>query len=84
MLCVWKERKFSLGAHPERSYPHLIFLICTDQMTVENLLKHTAYQIQIRHRSIRVLNPLWSDWSPVVTVPAGELTILEFGTWSAV
>ncbi|XP_056894821.1 interleukin-12 receptor subunit beta-1-like isoform X2 [Takifugu flavidus] len=42
----------------------------TYQMTVENLLKHTAYQIQIRHRSIRVLNPLWSDWSPVVTVPA--------------
>lgn len=46
-------------------------------MTVENLLKHTAYEVQIRHRSIWVLNPLWSDWSPVVTVPAGELTILE-------
>lgn len=62
---------------------YLFIFICTDQMTIENLLKDTAYQVQIRHRSIQVLNPLWSDWSPVVTVPAGEPTILEFGTWSA-
>ncbi|XP_034002317.1 uncharacterized protein LOC117495267 isoform X4 [Trematomus bernacchii] len=37
---------------------------------VENLLKDTAYQVKIRHRSTKALNPLWSDWSPVVTVPA--------------
>ncbi|XP_034002276.1 uncharacterized protein LOC117495234 isoform X2 [Trematomus bernacchii] len=37
---------------------------------VENLLKDTAYQVQIRHRSTKALNPLWSDWSPVVIVPA--------------
>ncbi|XP_070816930.1 leukemia inhibitory factor receptor [Chaetodon trifascialis] len=40
------------------------------QVIVENLLKDTAYQVQIRHRSNQVLNPLWSDWSPVVIVPA--------------
>ncbi|XP_010785538.1 interleukin-31 receptor subunit alpha isoform X2 [Notothenia coriiceps] len=37
---------------------------------VENLLKDTAYQVQIRYRSTKALNPLWSDWSPVVIVPA--------------
>ncbi|KAK1897217.1 Leukemia inhibitory factor receptor [Dissostichus eleginoides] len=37
---------------------------------VVNLLKDTVYQVQIRHRSTKALNPLWSDWSPVVIVPA--------------
>ncbi|XP_030288211.1 interleukin-6 receptor subunit beta-like isoform X3 [Sparus aurata] len=37
---------------------------------VVNLLKFTPYQVQIRQRSSHVRNPLWSDWSPVVTVPA--------------
>ncbi|KAM8744687.1 uncharacterized protein il12rb1 isoform 2-T2 [Acanthopagrus schlegelii] len=37
---------------------------------VVNLLKFTPYQVQIRQRSSQVRNPLWSDWSPVVTVPA--------------
>ncbi|XP_014835991.1 PREDICTED: interleukin-12 receptor subunit beta-1 [Poecilia mexicana] len=39
-------------------------------LLVVNLLKNTAYQVQIRQRSIQAANPLWSDWSPVVTVPA--------------
>ncbi|XP_042368332.1 interleukin-12 receptor subunit beta-2 [Plectropomus leopardus] len=38
--------------------------------TVVNLLKDSAYQVQIRHRSTQALNPLWGDWSPVQTVPA--------------
>uniref|UniRef100_A0A671V1S4 Fibronectin type-III domain-containing protein n=1 Tax=Sparus aurata TaxID=8175 RepID=A0A671V1S4_SPAAU len=41
---------------------------------VVNLLKFTPYQVQIRQRSSHVRNPLWSDWSPVVTVPAGDTT----------
>uniref|UniRef100_A0A3B3V231 Fibronectin type-III domain-containing protein n=1 Tax=Poecilia latipinna TaxID=48699 RepID=A0A3B3V231_9TELE len=32
-------------------------------------LQNTAYQVQIRQRSIQAANPLWSDWSPVVMVP---------------
>ncbi|XP_063747661.1 leukemia inhibitory factor receptor-like isoform X3 [Eleginops maclovinus] len=37
---------------------------------VVNLSNDSAYQVQIRHRPIKALNPLWSDWSPVVIVPA--------------
>ncbi|XP_028443755.1 interleukin-12 receptor subunit beta-2 [Perca flavescens] len=37
--------------------------------TVENLLKDSAYKVQIRHRSTHARNPLWSGWS-FVTVPA--------------
>ncbi|XP_063747203.1 uncharacterized protein LOC134869481 isoform X2 [Eleginops maclovinus] len=37
---------------------------------VVNLSKDSAYQVQIRHRPTKALNPLWSDWSPVVIVPA--------------
>lgn len=52
----------------------LFFLfIRTGHVIVGNLLKDSVYQVQIRHRSTQVLNPLWSDWSPVVTVPAGEV-----------
>ncbi|XP_043985798.1 interleukin-31 receptor subunit alpha [Gambusia affinis] len=40
------------------------------KLLVVNLLKNTAYQVQIRQRSIQAENPLWSDWSPVVIVPA--------------
>ncbi|XP_047192895.1 interleukin-6 receptor subunit beta isoform X2 [Scophthalmus maximus] len=40
------------------------------QAAVVNLLKRSAYQVQIRHRSTQVKTPLWSKWSPVVVVPA--------------
>ncbi|KAM9358382.1 interleukin-12 receptor subunit beta-2 [Symphorus nematophorus] len=40
------------------------------QVIVANLSQHTAYKVQIRHRSRKAKNPLWSDWSPVVDVPA--------------
>ncbi|XP_026178715.1 interleukin-12 receptor subunit beta-1 [Mastacembelus armatus] len=40
------------------------------QVTVVNLLKHTSYQVQLRHRSTQAQNPLWSDWSPIISVPA--------------
>ncbi|XP_059196387.1 interleukin-12 receptor subunit beta-1 [Centropristis striata] len=42
----------------------------THHIIVLNLLKDSAYQVRIRHRSTQAPNPLWSDWSPVVTVPA--------------
>ncbi|XP_039984845.1 interleukin-12 receptor subunit beta-1 [Xiphias gladius] len=40
------------------------------RVIVVNLLKHSAYQVRIRQRSTQAQNPLWSKWSPVVTVPA--------------
>ncbi|XP_022593671.1 interleukin-12 receptor subunit beta-1 isoform X2 [Seriola dumerili] len=40
------------------------------KVIVVNLLKHSAYQFQIRHRSTQAQNPLWSKWSPVLMVPA--------------
>lgn len=55
-----------------------VFLsICTDQLIVENLLNHSAYQVQIRHQSTQAEHPLWSKWSEVVTVPAGDIML----TW---
>ncbi|XP_051232469.1 leukemia inhibitory factor receptor isoform X4 [Dicentrarchus labrax] len=40
------------------------------QVIVTNMSKHSAYRVQIRHRPTQPRNPLWSDWSPVVMVPA--------------
>lgn len=51
------------------------FFIWTDRLIVVNLLKYTAYQVQIRHRSNQAHNPLWSDWSPLVIVPAGKVIL---------
>lgn len=45
----------------------------TDSITVENLLRQTAYQVQIRHRSVLAKNSLWSDWSSLIIIPAGEV-----------
>uniref|UniRef100_A0A8C5DCC1 Leukemia inhibitory factor receptor-like n=1 Tax=Gouania willdenowi TaxID=441366 RepID=A0A8C5DCC1_GOUWI len=36
---------------------------------------NSSYQVKIRHQSNQVKNPLWSKWSPVVSVPAGFLQI---------
>ncbi|XP_028300677.1 interleukin-27 receptor subunit alpha isoform X2 [Gouania willdenowi] len=41
-----------------------------DMVNVDNLLKNSSYQVKIRHQSNQVKNPLWSKWSPVVSVPA--------------
>ncbi|XP_040896440.1 uncharacterized protein il12rb1 isoform X2 [Toxotes jaculatrix] len=40
------------------------------QVIVVNLLRNSTYQVQIRHQSTKVQNPLWSKWSPVMLVPA--------------
>lgn len=57
MLCLWKERKFSLGAHPERSYPHWQFLL--------SLSAQTRWQLRISWctqptRSKSDIDPFWS------------------------
>uniref|UniRef100_A0A8D0CNG3 Fibronectin type-III domain-containing protein n=1 Tax=Sander lucioperca TaxID=283035 RepID=A0A8D0CNG3_SANLU len=55
---------------------HTSGLVCFgfNNATVENLLKDSAYKVQIRHRSTHARNPLWSGWSDV-TVPAGEVIV---------
>ncbi|XP_077391579.1 interleukin-31 receptor subunit alpha [Festucalex cinctus] len=40
------------------------------QLAVENLQKRTSYQIKLRHHTKVTRNPLWSEWSPLVIVPA--------------
>ncbi|XP_061681467.1 leukemia inhibitory factor receptor [Syngnathoides biaculeatus] len=37
---------------------------------VKNLQKRTSYQLKLRHRTKVTRNPLWSDWSPLIIVPA--------------
>uniref|UniRef100_A0A3Q2YSZ1 Fibronectin type-III domain-containing protein n=1 Tax=Hippocampus comes TaxID=109280 RepID=A0A3Q2YSZ1_HIPCM len=41
----------------------------------DNLQKHTSYQVKLRHRTKVTRNPLWSEWSPLVIVPAGDITV---------
>ncbi|XP_053742848.1 uncharacterized protein il12rb1 isoform X2 [Synchiropus splendidus] len=43
------------------------------QASLENFAKNISYQLRLRHQSRTAQKPLWSDWSPVVIVPA-ELT----------
>ncbi|KAF7656313.1 hypothetical protein LDENG_00043750 [Lucifuga dentata] len=40
------------------------------KVIIRNLQKHSSYRVQVRHQSTQAPTPLWSDWSPVVTVPA--------------
>ncbi|XP_077439583.1 interleukin-31 receptor subunit alpha isoform X2 [Vanacampus margaritifer] len=40
------------------------------QLAVENLQKRTSYQVKLRHHTKVTHNPLWSEWSPLVIVPA--------------
>lgn len=55
-----------------------VFFISTDQVIIANLQNNSSYQVQIRQQSTVAQDPLWSDWSEVVTVPAGELMCLWF------
>ncbi|XP_068591019.1 leukemia inhibitory factor receptor [Cebidichthys violaceus] len=72
------EIRFRRSEHPTESWEKLQRTTNTTSepsmyhVIVGNLLKDSVYQVQIRHRSTlpTTLNPLWSDWSPVVTVPA--------------
>ncbi|TNN25314.1 hypothetical protein EYF80_064558 [Liparis tanakae] len=42
----------------------------TGHVVVPDLLQDSAYQVQVRHRSTRARNPLWSRWSEALTAPA--------------
>ncbi|KAK9519475.1 hypothetical protein VZT92_022202 [Zoarces viviparus] len=81
------EIRFRRNEHPTESWGELKRTTNTTSkpsmyhVIVGNLLKDSVYQVQIRHRSTQALTPLWSDWSPVVTVPAAldqkpEVTIM--------
>ncbi|XP_075944284.1 oncostatin-M-specific receptor subunit beta isoform X1 [Anarhichas minor] len=80
------EIRFRRNEHPTESWGKLQRTTNTTSkrsmyVIVGNLLKDSVYQVQIRHRSTQAFNPLWSDWSPVVTVPAAleqkpEVTIM--------
>ncbi|XP_017268887.1 interleukin-12 receptor subunit beta-1 isoform X2 [Kryptolebias marmoratus] len=67
---VW----FRQYEHPTESWEKRL-INTTDEASmykviVVNLLKNSAYQIQIRHQSMKAKNSLWSSWSPVIIVPA--------------
>ncbi|XP_044056507.1 uncharacterized protein il12rb1 isoform X2 [Siniperca chuatsi] len=71
------EIRFRRYERPTESWENrLITINTTDetlmyQVIVVNLLKHSAYEVQIRHQSNQPnISPLWSDWSSVVIVPA--------------
>ncbi|KAE8294044.1 hypothetical protein D5F01_LYC06988 [Larimichthys crocea] len=68
------EIRFQRVEHPTELWENRTINTTMDssvyQLTVVNLLKDTAYRVQIRHRSNLARNPLWSDWTPVVIVPA--------------
>nr|XP_015826295.2 interleukin-6 receptor subunit beta isoform X2 [Nothobranchius furzeri] len=39
-------------------------------VVIVNLMKSSAYQVRIRHLATKYKVPLWSNWSPFITVPA--------------
>ncbi|XP_031163124.1 interleukin-12 receptor subunit beta-1 isoform X2 [Sander lucioperca] len=67
------EIQFQRNDNPSESWEKRITNTTSNNLeynaTVENLLKDSAYKVQIRHRSTHARNPLWSGWSDV-TVPA--------------
>ncbi|KAM9762624.1 uncharacterized protein il12rb1 [Menidia menidia] len=68
---VW----FRQNEHPtetwEKRLENTTYGALMHEVVIENLLKTSAYQFKIRHQSTTAKNPLWSNWSPVITVPAG-------------
>ncbi|XP_040896441.1 uncharacterized protein il12rb1 isoform X3 [Toxotes jaculatrix] len=65
---IWVEAH--VGNSSCRSLRRSVKLKHIDQVIVVNLLRNSTYQVQIRHQSTKVQNPLWSKWSPVMLVPA--------------
>uniref|UniRef100_A0A8C6MER3 Fibronectin type-III domain-containing protein n=1 Tax=Nothobranchius furzeri TaxID=105023 RepID=A0A8C6MER3_NOTFU len=47
-------------------------------VVIVNLVRSSAYQVRIRQLAIKYKSPLWSNWSPFLTVPAGKLIIKWF------
>uniref|UniRef100_A0AAQ5ZG98 Fibronectin type-III domain-containing protein n=1 Tax=Amphiprion ocellaris TaxID=80972 RepID=A0AAQ5ZG98_AMPOC len=83
---TWLKNNLSLSWQAAEKYPALAEVWFRpyehpteswEKIVVGNLLKHSAYEVQIRQQSSEAKNPLWSNWSPVVIVPAGELIYLH-------
>ncbi|KAM7011898.1 interleukin-12 receptor subunit beta-2 [Tautogolabrus adspersus] len=85
------EVRFRRHGHPNESWVNTLNSTKTNAETSVyqvSLLSNSAYQVQIRQKSTLARNPLWSDWSPVVDVPAElqekpdftKTTALENGT----
>ncbi|KAF3690768.1 Interleukin-12 receptor subunit beta-1 [Channa argus] len=66
---IWFRRAVHLTGPWEKRLANTTYKTLKNQVIVGNLLKHSAYQVQIRQRSTQAQNPLWSNWSEV-TVPA--------------
>ncbi|XP_060934530.1 interleukin-31 receptor subunit alpha-like [Limanda limanda] len=61
----------NLGKIPTSHCPTLKKTATSEyQVTVKNLSQHSTHWVQIRQRSTKVKDPLWSNWSPVEIVPA--------------
>ncbi|XP_060890793.1 interleukin-12 receptor subunit beta-2, partial [Labrus mixtus] len=67
------EVRFRRHGHPNESWVNTLNSTKTKAGTSVypvRLLSNSAYQVQIRQKSTQARKPLWSDWSPVVDVPA--------------
>ncbi|XP_010752539.3 oncostatin-M-specific receptor subunit beta isoform X2 [Larimichthys crocea] len=62
----WESRITNTTSETSTALSHVL----TDQVIDVDLSKLTVYRVQIRQRSNQAPNPLWSDWSPVMIVPA--------------
>ncbi|KAK2835363.1 hypothetical protein Q5P01_015847 [Channa striata] len=64
---------FRRDGHPtepwEKRLTNSTYKASKQYVIVRDLLKHSAFRVQIRQRSIKALNPLWSNWAEVI-VPA--------------
>ncbi|XP_061594967.1 uncharacterized protein il12rb1 [Cololabis saira] len=67
---VWFQR----DGHPREKWENIstntTYEASKYKVIIANLLEHSAYQVKIRHKSTKAKHPLWSNWSPVETVPA--------------
>uniref|UniRef100_UPI0037E731E1 oncostatin-M-specific receptor subunit beta n=1 Tax=Semicossyphus pulcher TaxID=241346 RepID=UPI0037E731E1 len=70
------EVRFRQHEHPTESWENRLKTTnTTDEISMYqlSLSRNSAYKVQIRQKSTQAVKPLWSDWSPVLDVPA-ELT----------
>nr|XP_049588344.1 oncostatin-M-specific receptor subunit beta isoform X2 [Syngnathus scovelli] len=76
---TWFQNHLNVTWKAAEKYPALAERVKTTEfrpskmayhLAVENLQKHTSYQVKLRHRTMVTGNPLWSEWSPLIIVPA--------------
>nr|XP_020512174.1 leukemia inhibitory factor receptor-like isoform X1 [Labrus bergylta] len=70
-VCPQAETGSSFPNALSSSYNQLLYvLLHRSENNSVSLLSNSAYQVQIRQKSTQARKPLWSNWSPVVDVPA--------------